>query len=63
MSKGLTYRISSRCVKCGTCAAGCPERCIIGLPNGYVIGNRCVSCGTCYNNCPVGAVQRIGNGN
>ena len=52
------YHITDACIKCGTCAECCPQRCIDeGTP--FVIRqNHCLHCGNCYEKCPVKAVER-----
>lgn len=54
------FRITDSCIGCGTCAAGCPQQCIVsGEP--YVIRQEhCLHCGLCYENCPVQAVEKRG---
>lgn len=55
------FRISDRCVGCGTCAANCPQKCIQeGTP--FVIAqSNCLHCGLCAENCPVAAIERLGD--
>ena len=53
------YFITDACMGCGSCAAVCPQNCIImdGIP--YVIEQEhCLHCGNCFEACPVGAVER-----
>lgn len=53
------FRITEDCIGCGSCAEGCPQKCIMeGSP--YKIDPRhCLHCGLCKESCPVGAVRRI----
>lgn len=53
------YFITDVCMGCGSCAAVCPQNCIImdGIP--YVIEQKhCLHCGNCFEACPVGVVER-----
>jgi ferredoxin len=52
----MAYKITDKCVSCGTCAGECPVEAIAeGTP--YVIdADKCVSCGTCAGACPMEAI-------
>lgn len=54
------FVITDSCIGCGTCAEGCPQKCIKeGTP--YEIDQtHCLHCGLCAENCPAGAVERRG---
>ena len=53
----IEYRITARCIACGTCLAVCPAGCIAGgAPPFQIRQSYCVRCGRCYEKCPVQAV-------
>ena len=51
------YFITDKCIGCGSCAAVCPQSCIIteGIPH-VIEQEHCLHCGNCFEVCPVGAV-------
>lgn len=53
---------ASRCIGCGTCAAICPDRSVLGLHNNVaqlVTPANCVGHGTCASSCPAGAIKLV----
>ena len=53
------YFITEACIGCGSCAAVCPQNCIITDSVPHVIEQEhCLHCGNCIEACPVGAVER-----
>ena len=57
--KAEGYFITDACIGCGSCAAVCPQNCIMTDSIPYVIEQEhCLHCGNCMTECPVGAVER-----
>lgn len=57
--KAEGYFITDACIGCGSCAAVCPQNCIMTDSIPYVIEQEhCLHCGNCMTKCPVGAVER-----
>ena len=53
------YYITDACIGCGSCAAVCPQSCIITDSVPHVIEQEhCLHCGNCASACPVDAVER-----
>ena len=53
------YYITDACIGCGSCAAVCPQSCIITDSVPHVIEQEhCLHCGNCLEACPMGAVER-----
>ena len=53
------YFITDACIGCGSCAAVCPQSCIVTDSVPHVIEQEhCLHCGNCMEACPVGAVER-----
>ena len=53
------YYITDACIVCGSCAAVCPQSCIITDSVPHVIEQEhCLHCGNCMEACPAGAVER-----
>jgi len=50
-----------RCIRCGECAASCPEQALCLEPEGIVpSGSPCANCFTCTEICPSEARQKVG---
>ena len=53
------YYITDACIGCGSCAAVCPQSCVITDSVPHVIEQEhCLHCGNCMEACPAGAVER-----
>ena len=53
------YAITDACIGCGSCVSVCPQACITGGEQPFVIQQEhCLHCGNCLQACPVGAVIR-----
>ncbi|MGN1259417.1 MAG: DUF362 domain-containing protein [Christensenellales bacterium] len=50
----MAYKITDKCVNCGTCEANCPVQAIKKGKDKYEINPEiCISCGLCASVCPV----------
>ncbi len=48
----------TRCIGCGSCVRGCPERCLALTEDGLVVDReRCTLCGKCTDVCPGKAIR------
>ncbi len=50
---------AEKCIACGSCAAGCPQGCIVEGSTYQIRPEHCLHCGACVEACPVGAVERL----
>lgn len=58
----MAYKITDKCISCGSCAASCPMQCISQGDTKFEIdAEKCISCGTCAGVCPVGAPEENNN--
>ncbi len=56
----MPYVVTSECIQCGACAAGCESGAITeGETQSHIDVNICVECGTCAANCPVQAIVYV----
>jgi len=53
----MPYVVTSACILCGACVAGCESGAITeGETQSYIDVNICIECGTCERNCPAEAI-------
>lgn len=53
----VPYVVTSACVLCGACIAGCDNQAITeGETQAQIDVNICIECGTCARNCPSEAI-------
>jgi ferredoxin len=53
----MPYVVTSDCMLCGACVAGCESDAIEeGDTQSHIDPERCVECGTCQRNCPFDAI-------
>lgn len=54
----MSYIISDKCTKCGSCAPVCPQEAIAEGDTQFKIdADKCVDCGLCAGECPVEAIS------
>jgi len=53
----MPYVVTSECIQCGACVAGCESEAIEeGETQAHIDASLCIECGTCSSNCPVEAI-------
>jgi len=53
----MAYKITDKCIKCGSCEGECPMGAISEGPTAYQIDpDTCVGCGSCAAACPNDAI-------
>jgi ferredoxin len=53
----MPYVVTSECILCGACEAGCESEAITeGETRAIINIDICVECGVCEQNCPVEAI-------
>ena len=56
----MPYIVTSACILCGACVAGCESDAISeGDLQAIIDPAICIECGTCASNCPSGAIEMI----
>lgn len=59
----MPYIVTSTCILCGACVAGCESDAISeGETQSQIDINICIECGTCKRNCPMDAIIFIDEG-
>lgn len=58
-SKGVVvaYKITSKCITCGTCKDECPVEAISEGKPYKIDDSKCIDCGSCASVCPVEAIE------
>lgn len=54
------FRITERCIGCGTCQSVCPQDAIDEGSPFAIRPQNCLHCGRCMENCPFDAIERLG---
>jgi ferredoxin len=53
----MPYIVTSDCIQCGACAAGCESNAITeGDTQSHIDVTICIECGVCKQNCPSDAI-------
>jgi ferredoxin len=53
----MPYVVTSECILCGACVAGCETSAITeGETQSYIDVTICIECGSCQMNCPSDAI-------
>ena len=53
----MPYVVTSDCIQCGACVAGCESNAITeGDTQSFIDVKICIECGTCKQNCPSDAI-------
>lgn len=53
----MAYKITDKCVACGSCVGECPVEAISeGAPTYTIDPDKCVDCGACAGVCPTEAI-------
>lgn len=53
----MAYKITDRCVACGTCEPVCPVGAISAGDIYQINPDECISCGSCASVCPNDAIE------
>ena len=54
--KTRIYKITDRCIECGSCQKACPEGCISAGSPFFIDQSHCIRCGLCVEKCPTDAI-------
>ena len=52
----MAYKISDKCVACGSCLSTCPVEAITEDTPYKINAETCIDCGACVSSCPVEAI-------
>ena len=59
----MPYVVTSDCIQCGACVAGCESSAITeGDTQSFIDVKICIECGTCKLNCPSDAIIFVEEG-
>lgn len=57
---GRSFKSDDKCIRCGKCASGCPQKNIQLKGKGIQHSNKCMMCTKCLHVCPVNSINYNG---